>query len=168
MPWLVLLIIFSVPLLGQASTPYKPGIQAIEKLATELVIYSKKGPVLSIRKVKINGRSNHLIRHGGAVINLSFEYRVHCRHCSVSNNQLLIGLHVQHSAQACVKLKRRQSKWIATRVELTIPHSKALHYIRARPSTAFNCSDALDWWRMDQPLGPGSEANIGVVQVLEP
>ncbi len=168
MPWFALLITFSFPLFAQPSTPYSSGIQAVENLSSEVVVTSKEGSVLSIKNVKINGQNNQFISELGGIINLSFEYKVHCKHCLPDNNQLLLGLHFQHTAQTCVQLPKRQSRWTSTKVQLFIPYFQGNHYIRARHSAAFNCIDALDWWRLDRPLGPDSQANIGMVQILAP
>jgi len=173
MPWIVLLLwlllwlLPSAQMQAQPTPPYSDS-GAIEALVSELTVQSKKGPVLSLRNVKINGQNNQLITHTGGVVQLSFEYRVHCKHCRWGKHQLLLGLHFQHSAQACVKLRRRQSKWKWTKVNITMPQYLGNYYIRARHSAAFNCTDALDWWRFDQPLGPGSQANIGIVQIIRP
>jgi len=163
--WLLLWLLPSLQI--QAQTPYGD-TGAIETLVSEIIVNSKKGPVLSLKNVKINGQSNQLITHTGGVVELSFDYKVHCKHCRWGKHQLLLGLHFQHSAQACVKLHRRQSKWKSAKVQIVMPHYQGNYYIRARHSAAFNCTDALDWWRFDQPLGPGSQANIGMVQIIRP
>ncbi|MEH6347100.1 MAG: hypothetical protein V7785_18535 [Bermanella sp.] len=98
---------------------------------------------------------------------MEFEYRFHCRHCKRSLNQLLIGLDFQHSAQICLHNASALSKWKKASVELSIPDLDGNYYIRARHSDAFNCKDALDWWRLDLPMGPNSRANIGMVQVIK-
>jgi len=165
--WLLLWLLPSGQIQAQPTTAYGDS-RAIEALVSELIVNSKKGPVLSLRNVKINGRSNQLITHTGGAVELSFDYKVHCKHCRWGKHQLLLGLHLQHSAQACVKLHRRQSKWKSTKVLIAMPHYPGNYYIRARHSAAFNCTDALDWWRFDQPLGPGSQANIGRVQIIRP
>jgi len=165
--WLLLWLLPSGQIQAQPTTAYGD-TGAIEALVSELIVNSKKGPVLSLRNVKINGRSNQLITHTGGAVELSFDYKVHCKHCRWGKHQLLLGLHLQHSAQACVKLHRRQSKWKSTKVLIAMPHYPGNYYIRARHSAAFNCTDALDWWRFDQPLGPGSQANIGRVQIIRP
>jgi len=169
MPWIVLFIwlMASAQIQAQPATAYGD-TGAIEALVSELIVNSKKGPVLSLKNVKINGRNNQLITHTGGAIELSFDYKVHCKHCRWGKHQLLLGLHIQHSAQACVKLHRHQSKWKSTKVLIAMPHYQGNYYIRARHSAAFNCTDALDWWRFDQPLGPGSQANIGRVQIIRP
>jgi|GEM_PF-3040285 len=169
MPWIVLLIwlLASAPVQAQTPSPYgDTGV--IEALVSEIIVNSKKGPVLSLKNVKINGQSNQLVTHTGGVFELSFDYKVHCKHCQWGKHQLLLGLHFQHSAQACVKLHRRQSKWKSARVKIIMPHYLGNYYIRARHSAAFNCTDALDWWRFDQPMGPTSQANIGIVQIIRP
>lgn len=177
MPWIVLLLLLcATPQVhAQPVIAYGENLE-VEKLVSELIVNSKTGPVLSLRNVKVNGQSNQLISDTGGEIDLSFDYIVHCKHCQPNKNQLILGLHFQHSAQACVKLQKRQfksqpksqSNWKSITVKIVIPHYQGNYYIRARHSAAFNCTDALDWWRFDQPHGPDSQANIAMVQIIRP
>ncbi len=166
--WFIMLFSISLVTWAQPPLPSLQGNFDTQPLTHQLIFNDKHGAVFTLRNVRLEGKRNQLsIQHGGKV-KMEFEYKFHCRHCKRSLNQLLIGLDFQHSAQICLHNSRGRSKWKKASVELSIPNLEGNYYIRARHSDAFNCKDALDWWRLDLPLGPNSRANIGVVQVIKP
>ncbi len=85
MPWFVLLLWLLLWLLPSGQIQAQPTTAygdtgAVEALVSELIVNSKKGPVLSLRNVKINGRSNQLITHtGGAVSSSSTQCTGMCK-----------------------------------------------------------------------------------------
>lgn len=168
MRWLLILLLISPALFAQPPLPNLKDRLTVKAITQELEFTDKIGAVFTLKNVQIEGKRNQLsIQHGG-MVNIEFEYKFHCNHCKRRLNQLLIGLDFQHSAQICLYNSKGKSKWKKARVSLSIPDLEGNYYIRARHSDAFNCKDALDWWRLDLPLGPNERANIGMVQVIKP
>lgn len=50
---------------------------------------------------------------------------------------------------------------------LTIPSKAGTYFVRTRYAQAYNCQDALNWWKIARPHGPTSESNIGVITVTK-
>ncbi len=168
MRWLLMLLLISPALLAQPPLPLLKDRLDVQPVVPTLVFSDKTGPVFTLKNVRIEGKRNQIRIQRGTMVNMEFEYKFHCNHCKRPYNQLLIGLDFQHSAQLCLHNSKGKSNWKKAKVSLSIPDLEGNYYIRARNSDAFNCKDALDWWRLDLPLGPNKRANIGMVQVIKP
>jgi len=168
MRWLLLFLLISPALLAQPPLPNLKDRLEVQTVTQKLEFSDKTGPVFTLKGVRIEGKRNQITIQHGTKVKVEFEYKFHCKHCKRPYNQLLIGLDFQHSAQLCLHNGKGKSKWKKATISLNIPDLEGNYYIRARHSDAFNCKDALDWWRLDLPLGPNKRANIGMVQVIKP
>lgn len=167
MRWLLMLLLISPTLLAQPPLPLLKDRLNVQPIVPALVFSDKTGPVFTLKGVRIEGQRNQISVQHGTQVKMEFKYRFHCKHCKRPYNQLLIGLNFQHSAQICLYNGKGSSSWKKATVSINIPDLEGNYYIRARHSDAFNCKDALDWWRLDLPLGPNERANIGMVQVIK-
>ena len=111
-------------------------------------------------------QGNALWLRQGGTINATVELDHDCPECGTAVNQIIIGLADAEAAQACIWSGLQSSNgWQPASFNLVIPASAATYQIRARYAQAYSCEDALGWWRVDRPNGPGAAADIGVIVV---
>jgi hypothetical protein len=49
--------------------------------------------------------------------------------------------------------------------DIVVPDEPGTYSVRARYAQAYSGKDALGWWKIDRPDGPGPESTIGIIIV---
>lgn len=120
----------------------------------------------SVRKLNLNKNGRFLEMHKGGQINATLQINHNCPKCGGAINQIIVGLAGEERAQACIWNGGQTSRgWQTVKFKLDIPDAPGDYEIRTRYAQAYNCNDALGWWKVDRPTGPGIKSTIGVVSV---
>jgi len=120
----------------------------------------------TLKNLQLEGRGPSIVLARGGRVQGTVELEQSCRDCGASTNQIIVGLAGEPSAQACIYSGGGRSMgWRTASFELVVPDRPGSYEIRARYAQAFNCEEALVWWRTDRPNGPGPASTIGLVVV---
>ena len=120
----------------------------------------------SVRNLNLNGAGARLSMPGGGTVKATLEINHDCPACGGAINQIIVGLAGEDRAQACVwNGGQSSSGWQTVSFTLKIPEAPGTYEVRTRYAQAYNCKDALGWWKVDRPDGPGAQSTIGVVGV---
>ena len=125
-----------------------------------------------IRNVKIDGQGDTVHVRGGGSHELSLDVLHDCWECGSAINQVIVGLAGEEHAQACVWVGMQrsgdnpwQAEWANVSCAIVVPDEPGTYSVRARYAQAYNGEDALGWWKVDRPDGPGPDSTIGTVIV---
>ncbi len=120
----------------------------------------------SVRDLKLNGEGNNIRLAQGGQVKATLEINHDCRECGGAINQIIVGLAGEDRAQACVWNGGQSSRgWQTVSFTLRIPQAPGSYEVRTRYAQAYNCKDAIGWWKIDRSQGPGEQSTIGVVVV---
>jgi len=130
-------------------------------------VFTEKGR-FSVRKLNLNKNGRYLEMQKGGQINATLQINHDCPDCGGAINQIIVGLAGEERAQACIWNGGRTSRgWQTVKFKLNIPNTPGKYEIRTRYAQAYNCKDALGWWKVDRPTGPGVKSTIGYVSVKQ-
>jgi hypothetical protein len=102
----------------------------------------------------------------GGQIEAVMEISHDCKSCDNAINQIIVGIDGEQEAQACAWNGLQSSNgWTTVRFYLDIPQAAGVYCVRTRYAQANGCVDALGWWKVDRPAGPGPGSNLGVIVV---
>ena len=119
-----------------------------------------------LRNLDLEEQGNALWLRQGGTIDATVELEHDCAECGGAINQIIIGLAGADRAQACIWTGQQSSNgWQPASFRLAVPASADTYRVRARYAQAHTCEDALGWWRVDRPNGPGVAADIGMIVV---
>jgi hypothetical protein len=168
---------------GEAGHLSSPGTAMVEPFGGGTGIRFK------IRNVKIDGQNDTVHARGGGPHQLSFDVLHDCPECGNAVNQVIVGLAGQDRAQAWVWNGKQRSggslkvvnwgtgvetmaednpgpaEWVNVSCEIVVPDEPGTYSVRARYAQAYRGKDALGWWKIDRPDGPGPESTIGTIIV---
>ncbi len=89
-----------------------------------------------------------------------------CPSCGGAINQIIVGLAGDSKARACIWQGQQSSGgWKPVSFSLNAPRAPGTYALKMRYAQANNCKDALGWWTVDMPGGPGDFYTIGTVTV---
>lgn len=130
-------------------------------------IFSEKDRFL-VRNLSIEDQGNAVWIRSGGTLSATIEINHNCPKCGSAINQIIVGMAGENKAQACVWSGLQTSEgWKLAPFVLTVPNNPGTYFVRVRYAQAYNCQDALNWWKVNRPNGPTSESNIGVVIVTK-
>ena len=130
-------------------------------------VFTEKGR-FSVRKLNLNRNGRHLEMKKGGQISATLQINHNCPDCGGAINQIIVGLAGEERAQACIWNGGKTSNgWQTVKFKLTIPSAPGKYEIRTRYAQAYNCKDALGWWKVDRPQGPDKKSTIGEVIVKQ-
>jgi hypothetical protein len=150
---------------GEAGHLSSPGTAMVEPFGGGTGIRFK------IRNVKIDGQNDTVHARGGGRHQLSFDVLHDCPECGNAINQVIVGLAGQDRAQASVWNGMQRSgggpmaEWVNVSCDIVVPDEPGTYSVRARYAQAYSGKDALGWWKIDRPDGPGPESTIGTIIV---
>ena len=148
---------------NKESKPVEPVVQQ-PKLKDKFI---EKGR-FSIRKLSLNKQGAILEMPKGGSLSAALQINQNCPSCGGAINQIIVGLAGEARAQACIWNGGQTSNgWKKVKFKLTIPDAPGKYEIRTRYAQAYNCKDALGWWKVDRPQGPDEKSTIGIVFVNE-
>ncbi|MDA0902027.1 MAG: hypothetical protein O3B09_01275 [Proteobacteria bacterium] len=119
------------------------------------------------KNLNINNLGKNILVEEGGSFKMSLEIFHSCPECRGAINQIIVGLAGEDKAQKCIWIGGQSSNgWQTVNFRLNIPNQKGVYYIRTRYAQAYNCQDALSWWKVDRPNGPKEESNIGRIRII--
>ena len=120
-----------------------------------------------IKDVTIEGKGDkHYVNLDDTAVNIEMEILHNCESCGGAINQIIVGLSSSEIAQKCVWIGGKSSYgWETVQFSLNVPQKKGVYYIRSRYAQAYNCNNALKWWKVDRINGPTKTSNIGTIVV---
>lgn len=122
-----------------------------------------------VKDLRISGGDSIFINNRGGTFAAELDILFDCQSCPSETNQLILGLSGQGEASNCIWAGGKSSgRWQTVKFFFEVPDKEGDYHIRIRDSQAFNCRDAMGWWGVGTKgnLGPGSEANIGLVRII--
>jgi len=152
--------------------PSKPVAQQAPKEKTQQQStfkdeFNEKGR-FSVRKLNLNAKGASLEIQKGGQISATLQINHNCPDCGGAINQIIVGLAGEERAQACIWNGGQTSRgWQTVKFKLNIPSAPGKYEIRTRYAQAYNCKDALGWWKVDRPQGPDKKSTIGEVIVKQ-
>jgi hypothetical protein len=160
---------------GKAEHPSPPGTTMAEPYDGPEMVEPYGGGTgfrFKIRNVSIDSQGDTVHVHEGGSHQLNFDVLHDCRECGSAINQVIVGLAGEDHAQACVwnGMQRSgdnpwQAEWVSASCDIVVPGEPGTYSVRARYAQAYNGKDALGWWKIDRPDGPGPESTIGTIVV---
>ncbi|MEH2362252.1 caspase family protein [Nostoc sp.] len=118
---------------------------------------------VTLSSLILNNQGKVVTVSAGEKLNALVNYFYNCPTCqSTSKNQIIVGIAGEDKAQACIYDGGIKNSGSA-KFTLTAPNQRGTYYIRFRYAQAFECNDALGWWKVGDE--PPVAANIGLITV---